>query len=970
MNTRLNYGRCRCGKPIVYKGAGFCSPKCHQEFASNILGFDTETELIQPGRQIPPLVCASFAMGEDAELVHWRDAEPVVRSMLEGDCTIVGHHLAFDFAVLCENFPDLTPLIFEVYWADRVSDTLIREKLGHIARGFYRRYETLDGDKSIPVEYSLEAVAQRRLQVQLDKGAESWRLRYGELRDLPLVEWPEPARKYALDDARILLPVWEQQEQAHKVLADQFRQARAAFWLQLMSAWGLHTDADGVRAFEKKTQQKYDAIAVELKAAGLMKPNGVRDTKAVKARVIAAYEKRPDVKLPKTAKDNVKTDEDTCKRSGDEVLIKYSELSSLKKTLSTDVPLLMQGIHVPIHTKFESLVATGRTASSPNVQNLPTAVGVRECFVPRPGMVFASADYSGFELRTWAQVCLELFGHSRLAEALNTGNDPHLEMARRMLDISYEEADRLNQLGDDKVYKARQSGKVCFHPDTEVLTRSGWMKISNLDPDVEVCSAILSDDGGVDLEWERPLALTEREFSGELVHLKNEGIDLRVTPDHRMCGWRRAIYRNGTHKDRVVTCLPEELGDVRYWPNAGLAPGHLQVDERLLRLAVAVQADGSYISSGSIRLGFTKKRKIERLRGLLKEGEYRFSFVGKGGVSTFWLERDLSTSVKGLLTEGKTLPWWWTDLVPELRDVVLEEARFWDSHSWPGGTGYGYSTIRRENVDVLQALATLTSRKSRCVQTPRPPYADAHYLSVKNKHRSRGGNLSVERVPYRGMVFCLTTRNDTVVVRDGGIPVITRQCNFGFPGGLGFKRFVEFARMNYGVIVSEKQARELKQFWSEAWPESKEYFDYIGRICESEVARASVEQLYVGRVRSDVGFTDACNSLFQGLAADAAKNAGFLIARACYAEPESVLYGCRPVNFVHDEFILEVPDDEFASDAAEELARLMVVGARPFLPDVEPKAEPQLMRRWSKKAKAIRDKETGKLVPWDWKVSP
>lgn len=654
MNARLSYGKCRCGKPIVYKGAGFCSPQCQEAFSSNILGFDTETELIRPGRQIPPLVCASFAMGEDAELVHWRDARPVVESMLQSDCLIVGHHLAFDFAVLCENFPELTPLIFEVYWADRVSDTLIREKLGHIARGFYRRYETLDGDKLIPVEYSLEAVARRRLQIQLDKGAESWRLRYGELRDLPLAQWPEPAKEYALDDARILLPVWEQQEQAHSVLIDQYRQARAAFWLQLMSAWGLHTDANGVRAFEKKTQQKYDSIAVELKVAGLMRANGVRDTKAVKALVISAYEKRTDVKLPKTPKGNVKTDEDTCKRSGDELLLKYSELSSLKKTLSTDIPLLMQGICTPIHTKFESLVATGRTASSPNVQNLPVAAGVRECFVPRPGMLFASADFSGFELRTWAQVCLELFGHSRLAEALNAGNDPHLEMARRMLDISYKEAERLHLLGDDKVYKARQSGKVA---------------------------------------------------------------------------------------------------------------------------------------------------------------------------------------------------------------------------------------------------------------------------------------------------------------------------NFGFPGGLGFKRFVEYARMNYGVILdpdvekATKKARDLKQFWLEAWPESKEYFDYIGRICE--VVVPSVEQLYVGRVRSDVGFTDACNSLFQGLAADAAKNAGFLIARACYAQSESVLYGCRPVNFVHDEFILEVPDDEFASDAAEELARLMVEGAKPFLPDVEPKAEPQLMRRWSKKAKAIRD-ENKRLVPWDW----
>lgn len=650
----VSYGKCRCGKPIVYRGAGFCSPQCQASYASNLLGFDVETELIQPGRKIPPLVCASFAMGSDSEVVHWKDAYGHVRTMLESDCLIVGHNLSFDLSVIGEQFHDLLPLIFEAYKADRVSDTMLREKLIHIARGYYRRYEAVGKDKLVPIEYSLEAVARRRLNVQMVKGG--WQLRFGELRELPLSAWPKEAIDYAADDAVVVLPIWEQQEQGHEYLVDQYRQSRAAFWLQLMSAWGLHTDAEGVKEFARKTQQKYSTIEQELRAAGLVKEDGVRDTKVVQARVVAAYKKRTDVLLPVTPKGKPKTDEDTCKRSHDPLLVKYSELSSLKKTLSTDVPLLMQGAHTPIHANFESLVATGRTASSPNVQNLPTAVGVRECFVPRRGMVFAAADYSGFELRTWAQVCIKLLGFSRLAEALNAGEDPHLEMARRILGISYEEAKTRNKAGDEGVYLARQTGKVA---------------------------------------------------------------------------------------------------------------------------------------------------------------------------------------------------------------------------------------------------------------------------------------------------------------------------NFGFPGGLGFSRFVDYARTSYGVILDPdpekaiKKAKALKAFWLESWPEANAYFEFIGRICEQP--RPSIVQLFSQRVRSDVGFTDACNTLFQGLAADAAKAAGFLIAEACYVDESSVLFGSRPVNFVHDEFIVEVPDDEFASDAAEELARLMIEGARPFLPDVEPVVEPTLMRRWSKKAKPIRDKETGKLVPWDWK---
>lgn len=952
-----------------------------------ITAVDSETVRIRPGLQAPPLVCVTHTSNQSyeisqikkrfssldletyrAKLLDRHQARDFVKGLLASDDLIVGHNVAFDFSVFAAAWPEMIPNIFEAYDDDRISDTMIREKLGHIARG-YKGFEKKDG-KWLKIKYNLADVAMRRLKVQLTKG--DWQLRFGELIDVPTELWPKAAKDYALTDVETALLVWEHQQIDHQgYLLDEFRQSRAAWWIQLMSCWGLHTDPAGVREFSRRTQRKYDDIAADLVQAGLLRANGVRDTKAAATRMLKARGDKTEYTEPskKHPQGQVKLDSDCCERSGDPILVKYSELSSLKKTLSTDIPLLMQGIHTPIQANFDSLLETGRTSSSPNVQNLPREVGVRECFVPRKGWVFASADYSGFELRTMSQVCISNGWRSKLAEALNEGNDPHLEIARRILGISYKEAEA--RIEEDVVDKARQSGKVCFHPDTEVLTRVGWVKISELDPEMEVCSAVLSDDGGVDLEWEKPLALTTREFSGELVHLKNEGIDLRVTPDHRMCGWRRINYRNGTQRDRVVTCPPEDLGKIRYWPNAGLAPGHLRVDERLLRLAVAVQADGNY-QGGGVRLGFTKKRKIERLRGLLKEDEYRFAVVGEGEVSTFWLEKDLSASVKALLTENKTLPWWWIDLVSELREVVLEEARFWDSHSWAGGTGYGYSTIYEENADVLQALATLTSRKSRCVRYPRPPYVDAYSLSIKDKHRSRGGNLQTEHIPYDGQVYCLTTRNDTIVVRDGGIPVITRQCNFGFPGGLGYARFVDFARLNYGVILDPdpekalKKSKELKDYWLQSWPEFKEYFNWVSKQCEQPFSQ--IKQLYSDRFRGDVSFTEASNGFFQALAADAAKHAGFLISRACYVDESSVLYGCRLVNFVHDEFIVEVPDDQYAADAAEELARLMIVGANPFLPDVPPIAKPQLMRRWSKKAKQLRD-DNGRLIPWEWKAT-
>ena len=67
--------------------------------------------------------------------------------------------------------------------------------------------------------------------------------------------------------------------------------------------------------------------------------------------------------------------------------------------------------------------------------------------------------------------------------------------------------------------------------------------------------------------------------------------------------------------------------------------------------------------------------------------------------------------------------------------------------------------------------------------------------------------------------------------------------------------------------------------------------------------------------------------------------------------------GCRPVLFIHDEIGMEVPFDEKnpkgASDAAHRLSAVMVAAMKFYVRDVPVKAEPVLVRRWYKGAKAV-----------------
>lgn len=187
--------------------------------------------------------------------------------------------------------------------------------------------------------------------------------------------------------------------------------------------------------------------------------------------------------------------------------------------------------------------------------------------------------------------------------------------------------------------------------------------------------------------------------------------------------------------------------------------------------------------------------------------------------------------------------------------------------------------------------------------------------------------------------------------------------NFGLPGGLGADSLIFFARSTYNVTLTREQAVALITAWKISWPEMKLYFTYINGKVGHQKELAKVVQFWSGRVRGNMGYCDACNTLFQGLAADGAKLAMFRILYEMYCVPSSPLYGSRMVAFIHDEFLCEHPDEK-ADAAARRVAELAVEEMKKVLPDVAVTAEPALMKRWYKKAEKVLD-AAGRLIPWE-----
>ena len=489
----------------------------------NLIAFDTETHLIAPGLLTPKLVCVATAIEAGAVVLDRFGGTDFIEECLgDVNTTLVGHNVAYDLGVLCARRPELLPLVFEAMDAGRIRDTKIRQELLDIASGRSSRNGAtfaLRNGEWVKAAYSLAGLAGHYLgkdRFAEKTDSDAWRLRYAELEDVPLDQWPVEAVRYAKEDAEDTLAIFLAQGGLDNDQPTEVEQVRAAWALHLMSVWGVRTDATSVEALERRLLEEQARLRKRVIQAGILVGKRVPETEAeffdevVKrkkaskkdlqpaldgsspeieyedgvpyvvtrttvpmrwakdSKKIEAYTQRylarrgKDVEL--TATGRVSTAKDTLKQTGSHLLDLVADGGGVDKVLGTYVPVLKDGTQRPINARFNVLVNSARTScSEPNLQNLPSGRkvgGTRECFVPRDGFVYVSVDYDTLELRALAQVCLTLFGRSEMAASINADRDLHSQVGATMLGMTYEEVEKGKKVKGSPAKTARDAAKV------------------------------------------------------------------------------------------------------------------------------------------------------------------------------------------------------------------------------------------------------------------------------------------------------------------------------------------------------------------------------------------------------------------------------------------------------------------------------------------------------------------------------
>lgn len=370
------------------------------------IGLDTETTGLSPrdGR----IRLLQLAISEETFVVDvfaTGDLSPL-REVLEDGPVKILHNAKFDHAFL---------------WAEHgispspIFDTMLAAQL-------------LDGGE-YGKSYSLQAVAERYLEEEVDKSArrEDWS---GELSERQL--------EYAARDAEILLPLRERlaagisENKLGTVSRIEFGAVASIAEMELA---GIKLDLERWKELEANVRERRDHVAERL-ASFFPAPDGVLPLEGLSPRLNLNSPQQVMEAFGSLGMELQDTKNWTLMKldhPAAEALLEYRELQKKLGTYLETYPKFVHHETGRIHANFyQCRVPTGRLAcSNPNVQQVPHEDEFRSCFVAEEGYSLVVADYSQVELRILAEVS----GDPGFVTAFQEGEDLHRVTAATMLGI-------------------------------------------------------------------------------------------------------------------------------------------------------------------------------------------------------------------------------------------------------------------------------------------------------------------------------------------------------------------------------------------------------------------------------------------------------------------------------------------------------------------------------------------------------
>ncbi len=393
---------------------------CDYFLTKEIISLDTETTSLSSIDA--ELVGLSFSVKENeafyvpvpADQDEARKIVDLFRPVYENEKILkVGQNLKYDYEVLMNYGVRLAGKMFDTMLAHYVIEPELRHNMDYLAE-VYLKYKTIHIDELIGPK---------------GKNQKS-------MRDLK----PAGVYEYAAEDADVTLKLKNKLEPIlkEKGADDLFYNIEMPLMpvLAEMEMNGVKIDTQSLAETSNVLTKRLEEVEKEIyELAGtpfnIASPRQVGEVLFDKLKIVE--------KAKKTKTGQYVTNEEVLqslkgKHKIVEAILEHRGLKKLLGTYIDALPKLINARTGHIHTSFnQATTATGRLSSSdPNLQNIPVrgeeGKEIRKAFIPEPGCLFFSADYSQIELRVMAH----LSGDENMIEAFREGHDIHAATAAKI----------------------------------------------------------------------------------------------------------------------------------------------------------------------------------------------------------------------------------------------------------------------------------------------------------------------------------------------------------------------------------------------------------------------------------------------------------------------------------------------------------------------------------------------------------
>ena len=329
--------------------------------------------------------------------------------------------------------------------------------------------------------------------------------------------------------------------------------------------------------------------------------------------------------------------------------------------------------------------------------------------------------------------------------------------------LNYKEVKQIMQEFIYNMNVPTRVGFQCLSEDTEILTQDGWKDVNN----IKITNIIATYNINTkNIEYLPIESIFKREYSGEMYHITGNGVDQLVSPKHRI------LIRSLENNQDILT----EVEQVNLKENLNLVVGSNGMvgkdilSNSVIQLTAWIITKGDSDKRGCISINNLSEKNYSDLKNLFDAFKLSYKKIIKNNLIS--IQFDLKNS-KRIGTIVQTENFFKTKYIPNwIYSLNAKQAGLFINTCLNIVNGKKQIQVNKKEIkDGLSAIAVLGGFFVSIIETGK----DEWLLSILTNSTALG---NIVKENYNGIIWCPTTKNNTVIARRNGKVFITGNSPF------------------------------------------------------------------------------------------------------------------------------------------------------------------------------------------------